>query len=314
APFHSPSPSASPHRALPSNQHLASNQVIMAGLPPWYNILESGAVDRIMKVLSIARVGEPVSEPELEAGGVPHRQRALPQTRDENQRLEGPYWPLFPLLEPMEIRVLELKPGSGEDEIRCSLHHCSLDVPIKSRSDAGPETDAEVLRLQGKFVRGEWHKPAPFIPKGFIWEEPYHALLLPAKLEPVPYTALSYTWGPNVFNASIELDGYTKPVIVALEKALRHFRRPDTGLVMWIDQLCINQTDKGEKERQIPLMGRIYAQFFNTLVWLGDLTPGSGETVKLLKRIVIKFYMDPNPLDIPADFSRRLFPGLKNKA
>ncbi|KAL8366518.1 hypothetical protein RB595_005015 [Gaeumannomyces hyphopodioides] len=286
----------------------------MAELPKWHNLLGSKAVDSMMAGLSIARVGEPVGELDSQAEEVPNRQKTLPQTRDEGQRLEGPYWPLASLLEPQEIRVLELKPGSGEDEIRCSLHHCSLDVPIKTRSDAGPETDPEVLRLQQMYVRGEWEGPAPFMPKGFISEEPRHALLLPDRLEPVAYTALSYTWGPNVFDALIELDGYKKPVTAALDRALRHFRRPDAGLVMWIDQLCINQADEGEKEKQIPLMGRIYAQSFNTLVWLGDAAPGSNDAIALLRQIATEMHMDMKPLEIPADLARRYLPGPEDKA
>ncbi|KLU89919.1 hypothetical protein MAPG_08888 [Magnaporthiopsis poae ATCC 64411] len=241
----------------------------MTALPPWYNILESGAVDSMMEVHSIARV----DELHLQAGGVARQQSVLPQTPDLDQPLQGPYWPTVSLLEPLEIRVLELKPGSGGDPIRCSLHHCSLDVPVQATLD------------------------------------PCHALLMPAKIDLVAYTALSYTWGPNIFDALIQLDGYAKPVTAALERALKHFRRPDVGLMLWIDQLCINQVDEGEKEKQIPLMGRIYAQSFNTLVWLGDATAGSSETVKLLKYIAMEMHLDVKPLDIPGDLARRSLPG-----
>lgn len=39
-------------------------------------------------------------------------------------------------------------------------------------------------------------------------------------------------------------------------------------------------------------MGRIYAQSFNTLVWLGDATAGSGETVKLLRYVAMEMHLD----------------------
>ncbi|EJT69606.1 hypothetical protein GGTG_13222 [Gaeumannomyces tritici R3-111a-1] len=283
----------------------------MAQMPRWDNLLGSSAVDDMMTELSIAKVGEPVGEPGSQGEGVPNLQKALLQTRDDSQRREGPY---RPLLEPQEIRVLELKPGSGEDEVRCSLHHCSLDVPIRTRTGGRWETDPEVLRRQRMVIRGEWEGPTDFMPSHFLTQEPRHALLLPDRLEPVAYTALSYTWGPNVFDALVELDGYKRPVTAALERALRRFRRPDASLVMWIDQLCINQADEGEKEKQIPLMGRVYAQSSNTLVWLGDAAPGSAKAIALLEQIAREMHMDMKPLELPADLARRYLPGPEDEA
>lgn len=39
---------------------------------------------------------------------------------------------------------------------------------------------------------------------------------------------------------------------------------------MWVDVICINQSDKTEKEHQIPLMAEIYAKASQVLVWLGE--------------------------------------------
>ena len=64
--------------------------------------------------------------------------------------------------------------------------------------------------------------------------------------------------------------------------ALRHIR-PDLlsnvedGALLWIDAICINQTDEDEKSWQVQQMLYIYRNALNPLVWLGPGTDGSAE-------------------------------------
>ena len=44
----------------------------------------------------------------------------------------------------------------------------------------------------------------------------------------------------------------------------------EVELYFWIDAICINQADLGEKSRQVPRMGQIYSSAFMTLMWLGS--------------------------------------------
>jgi hypothetical protein len=41
------------------------------------------------------------------------------------------------------------------------------------------------------------------------------------------------------------------------------------GPLFWIDQLCINQTDTDERNKQVRLMARIYSEACTVLIWLG---------------------------------------------
>ncbi|KAK5661799.1 hypothetical protein OQA88_9901 [Cercophora sp. LCS_1] len=43
---------------------------------------------------------------------------------------------------------------------------------------------------------------------------------------------------------------------------------------IWIDAICINQTDLAERSQQVSIMGDIYQQCVMTLVWLGKEDPG----------------------------------------
>ena len=38
---------------------------------------------------------------------------------------------------------------------------------------------------------------------------------------------------------------------------------------LWVDAICINQNDAGEKSTQVPLMGSMYAGATAVIVWLG---------------------------------------------
>lgn len=106
--------------------------------------------------------------------------------------------------------------------------------------------------------------------------------------EPVWYTALSYAWGNPVFDRVIQCDSFSKAITESLDAALRQFRRPDQSIMLWVDQICINQDDQEEKSRQIPLMSSIYKRALNTIGWLGMPTPETGNVLQLLEFTVAK--------------------------
>jgi hypothetical protein len=56
----------------------------------------------------------------------------------------------------------------------------------------------------------------------------------------------------------------------SLDIAIRHLRHESESIVVWIDQICINQSDSAEKSTQVQLMSLIYQRAFNTVIWLGD--------------------------------------------
>lgn len=87
------------------------------------------------------------------------------------------------------------------------------------------------------------------------------------------YYALSYVWGDllseqRIIIKSCEIE-FTVTVTLNLHLALEHLVRDCEALVIWIDAICINQSDDEEKARQVLYMRDIYAQAEETLVWLG---------------------------------------------
>jgi hypothetical protein len=123
-----------------------------------------------------------------------------------------------------------------------------------------------------------------------IWDDPIHC-----KLENVDFTkryeAVSYEWGSRGEEECIYLNNQPFPIRKNLYVALRHFRRSRWDRVLWIDALCINQKEpseenhNAEKSQQLSLMGKIYSQAWDTLVWLGPAQDCSDLAISHLERI-----------------------------
>ncbi|KAI8627444.1 HET-domain-containing protein [Xylariaceae sp. FL1651] len=93
-----------------------------------------------------------------------------------------------------------------------------------------------------------------------------------AKL-PDEYETLSYCWGAQTTRqVKISIDGLDFPIAKNLHAALLRLRhldydRPKT---LWIDAICINQSDPVEKSNQISLMGDIYSLCRRVIIWIGE--------------------------------------------
>lgn len=72
------------------------------------------------------------------------------------------------------------------------------------------------------------------------------------------FLALSYTWGDPKIRKSITVDGKSSQITQNLWDALYHIRKDHEEVTIWVDALCINQTDFEEKNSQVPLMKHIY--------------------------------------------------------
>ena len=99
------------------------------------------------------------------------------------------------------------------------------------------------------------------------------------------YEALSYTWGSEKERLSILINGTEALVTINLHVALEHLRRETSEVVLWVDALCINQTDNDEKSGQLNMMTEIYACAKNTRVWLGPADETSDEIMVELAQI-----------------------------
>ena len=107
-------------------------------------------------------------------------------------------------------------------------------------------------------------------------EEPISCDLKVISLEePDEYEALSYTWGApfegqTLDHRHITLCGRNFEVTGNLYTALKRFRTQDKPRVLWIDAVCIDQSNDAERSAQVAIMSKIYAAASRVLIWLGE--------------------------------------------
>jgi len=99
------------------------------------------------------------------------------------------------------------------------------------------------------------------------------------------YEAVSYTWGTHADISPITVDGKRFSVTSNLALALRNLRDPSVSRNLWIDAICIDQSNVVEKSAQVVLMRQIYAGARSVLIWLGPEADGSSMAMKYLQSL-----------------------------
>ena len=99
------------------------------------------------------------------------------------------------------------------------------------------------------------------------------------------YEALSYAWGEASKTRSICLDGFQYSVTENLGHALHYLRDRQRQRTLWIDAICINQSDDTEKRQQVGSMHQIFANAQLVIVWLGKPSVDSDLAMSFVKMI-----------------------------
>ncbi|KXH62729.1 HET domain-containing protein [Colletotrichum nymphaeae SA-01] len=67
------------------------------------------------------------------------------------------------------------------------------------------------------------------------------------------FEAVSYTWGNAPPSCQLLIDGaFSFDISPTVDSLLRALRQPSTTRSLWIDAICLNQQDTGEKAQQLP--------------------------------------------------------------
>lgn len=106
------------------------------------------------------------------------------------------------------------------------------------------------------------------------------------------YEAISYCWGEPIKDHSIICNGRELFVTKNCYDALFCLRNSFCTRTLWIDSICIDQTDtpsaQQERETQIPLMGDIYFKAQQVIIWLGH---GDNSIPSLIRQFKLMRYI-----------------------
>ncbi|KAI0454905.1 heterokaryon incompatibility protein-domain-containing protein [Xylaria acuta] len=111
------------------------------------------------------------------------------------------------------------------------------------------------------------------------------------------FNALSYCWGDSVRSASIRSNEDKMMITRVLREALQRLLVLDRGGIewLWIDQICINQTNAQERGSQVDMMKAIYKASERTIIWLGADIPGIEAVETLLEKMTYLYNKDLSP-------------------
>ncbi|KAF8847081.1 HET-domain-containing protein [Acephala macrosclerotiorum] len=99
------------------------------------------------------------------------------------------------------------------------------------------------------------------------------------------FEALSYLWGdPNELK-DILLDGIKFRVTINLHAALNGLRCKNESRTLWIDAICIDQSNMRERALQVQKMGTLYLYATRVIAWLGEEANGSNEAFAILGQL-----------------------------
>lgn len=185
-------------------------------------------------------------------------------------------YPYQALCHANETRLLTLEPADFAATIKCSLSRVSLSesptyealsyVWNSNNPNTPPELDTEIrVAVYGDTI--EAYKEQPF-----------------REVQNDPDTAgLFYQAGGTQHRQAVICDGTEVLIGGELYAALKRLRYEDKPRVLWIDALCINQTDLEERKVHVQFMGQIYAQASKTVIWLGEGIPANAQAFQALE-------------------------------
>lgn len=112
-----------------------------------------------------------------------------------------------------------------------------------------------------------------------------------SSVDRLKYHALSYCWGAAEDLQQIMVtdpeNSQSKTMFVNknLFSALQRLRSQTAPRTLWIDLLCINQTDLKERTFQVAMMGAIFASAEAVGVWLGESDPEVRQDCEVMRFI-----------------------------
>ncbi|KAK8070083.1 hypothetical protein PG994_006699 [Apiospora phragmitis] len=118
------------------------------------------------------------------------------------------------------------------------------------------------------------------------------------------YECLSYAWGSEDGRKEVKIQGSAPRSLFVtqnLDEAIRHLRYVDRSRIMWIDAICIDQSNLEERSQQVSKVDQVFKNALRVVFWLGPEENQSSLGMQALdwlgSRIVINNKGDPAALN-----------------
>ncbi|KAF5635408.1 heterokaryon incompatibility protein het-6 [Fusarium sp. NRRL 25303] len=128
--------------------------------------------------------------------------------------------------------------------------------------------------------------------------------LRPVTRDGAEYHALSYEWEDESKNDPfITVDGRHVQIRMNLYDALKNIRKPTEDQRLWVDAICINQSDVKEKSQQVAMMGEIFTNAVGVISWLGPDRDDSNLAMDLLSHDIVRDFFRKDSPEMTAIFA-----------
>lgn len=104
-------------------------------------------------------------------------------------------------------------------------------------------------------------------------------------LETAKYCALSYCWGSKGRTHEVQINRSRVSISHGLYLALQELLKQGVTAWLWIDAICIDQSDTAEKTQQVRHMGEIYKKAETVYTYLAETHSNCAVAMELVKRI-----------------------------
>ncbi|KAF4468571.1 HET-domain-containing [Fusarium albosuccineum] len=195
------------------------------------------------------------------------------------------------LYEPLgeeQIRLITIHPELTNGIVSCSLESFSLEETTPAfqqflHSYGTPTTSRRWLISTWRSIqraKGVRHPPATRSMKSFT---PSHNHCF--RYTWGDFAAMSYVWGTD-HAGKVIVNGQEMAVTKNLEYALEELRSDEARFSkrykLWVDAICINQSDEEETAEQVSRMREIYTEAWAVVAWLGPAKENTDQGMHLL--------------------------------
>lgn len=98
------------------------------------------------------------------------------------------------------------------------------------------------------------------------------------------YVALSYLWGDPTPSHIICINGLPRKIHENLWHFFHRAWQNDMTDYLWIDSICLDQSNHSERNEQVQRMGDIYSQAHHVLSWIGE-DPRGAEALRTMAEV-----------------------------